>query len=1712
MIALTLSLFCCLVILLPQAVQAQQIPNCQSTYSQMLGKVTQNPAIKDLQGTLNLAASLGDMSNGEIRGNLDSIGTMLDAIEPDQIIGQMSTVGDRLGDTDLETIGILGGSIDNLMTGSNLNNFDSKLREVSNLYRTQYQNETDPAKKEQYAKRVQKLNDVMRTWSDMPGAVQQSHQSLSGKLQQTGIMSQINNANTVLNQAARPSTIGSNVSGLLGNLSNIDNQKLGNIRNRIDSICGLMTGGTVGDLVKNVISSYGAGLLAKAQEKLKEIATQTLTKLKDRVTGEAKEKTQEAIDSITAGALQSAKDTVESAALDGAIAQLGGVTQLLGSALTGGVGGVVGDAAAGAIGSAAGTAIGSAAGGTIGSITGMVSGVANAARQSSCLLPKPHEVIDCPQIECDPNIALKGVNSGSEIFIQRVEKYFKHQPDPKVSRIVYEAQNYQVNKAGERKRPPAAALPGVADVANNRGNIIDNLLQGIENQLMRKIEQALRQLVNGAMAQVKGQVNQVLSQHGHNLPDEKLDRWIQRTGNDVAGLSTGNGMQGAISSGQVSGVLNRADTDFRKMLKEEGITIPDTDIASVNRYLNGQVNTVAGKLINGELVPGLSMDRVLNTTRDKLNGLFNGLTGILPQSEIDRIANGIVGDLAAAGVTGDLSEVTTILKAGLGLVRDGCTDITFRATVTGPIVEPCQDNRWRDTCLIGELNVDKDYPLGRNLQANEEVLGGHVGSSTVYDKKSNFLNCLVPKHTPAVSPLLLREGWGYRKMCPGNKILRRVQNDEREEALDILSGVYGCLAPLPKCDLQNDWQKDTINWKNAEYGSYLASFNGALGSAVGGFLGVKVLAAKLKALLNNEQFNNLEKLLNPQDSTRPECKPAFWVRLMLDSCANQYILQNARKAGAFNKDGRSGDMSPRSCQLFRSMPIELEDKVRDPVTNELREEYNVADYIRRSFKGLLMDDYMPYIEYDRHKGGFAAQSKLYRDQNWPNRKITWKDEAKAEFKKGYDKIPQNLSLTHYMGEPVERILDPLHPFSPRYDVAETIDGQKLIDRNLLEGMTESKATLTADEVVYALGRGLQKYSCIPEEIVDPTQPRGYFEDGCTGYCSAVEVDLLSFRYKDFSLCMKLQATTNTQAFWDEYDINKQYYDLNYCQQPYTHPECEYGAVKDNEVCGSCGLAKLNWSLYAVTQTTCATTGVGCKEAAEYLAKAKNYTSICPACQTGARAEALERTRTRSNKLAQPIWGPTAVGDQWPVCSTRFDHTGNSVLCRQAKQTYGVTAAATGTENDPNIARNTLADVQQCINKDYKEICHAAAKPIRGMNFLKIRTRMGDVRTDDEFVPPVSTPSIASRAGSRVASATNRAIPVVTGVNFKERVANLTRAHPGEDPAFALGFREYFGNRRPYMQWHDTGKEAFQVGEEPDYWCDWGQNDAVMGVGRDYNSIHGKQARLCRYGGGAGIGNSCFQMSQWTQSPHDSVNNLAGSKWAELKLYQANCFREEGLNCLCQFPKIYKDRHSEDAILHAMGASLDVKVMEDGKLVAKTISWPLTWRGWIDSHEKDERFPFGLGVDGKARTAPQGSIIAGGLDEAKVNDVLIWYSGSGKMPMAARVVATQNLARHGSLDKVPNKSRWVKVKDVNNGKYMDTCGNTALLGRGRPRYFYPNKDELPPDIRSLMEEQVAFTYYCDDPDLGHCVQRDWENQGGWMRIYRPALDEVVEPPT
>ena len=208
-------------------------------------------------------------------------------------------------------------------------------------------------------------------------------------------------------------------------------------------------------------------------------------------------------------------------------------------------------------------------------------------------------------------------------------------------------------------------------------------------------------------------------------------------------------------------------------------------------------------------------------------------------------------------------------------------------------------------------------------------------------------------------------------------------------------------------------------------------------------------------------------------------------------------------------------------------------------------------------------------------------------------------------------------------------------------------------------------------------------------------------------------------------------------------------------------------------------------------------------------------------------------------------------------------------------------------------------------------------------------------------------------------------------------------------------------------------------------------------------------------------------------------------------------KNSGLNCLCQYEKVFKKLGGEDAMLAPAGGSFlrnQLEATRDGQpdLIQQVqINIPLGWRGYVSEPDSNLAFPSAAGGSGTASYAQSG------LDNAKSGDILVWPVSGSRFPRVAYVVEANNAAAYGGDGS--KSGNYIGIVDSNYGKYPDACGNTSMLGYGPKRYLYKAESNLPASTQKLYKQQLVYTTGCEDGSTFQCVEKDWGN----VRIFRPS---------
>lgn len=445
------------------------------------------------------------------------------------------------------------------------------------------------------------------------------------------------------------------------------------------------------------------------------------------------------------------------------------------------------------------------------------------------------------------------------------------------------------------------------------------------------------------------------------------------------------------------------------------------------------------------------------------------------------------------------------------------------------------DNRYQNYRRVGMIPGDMDVltRLGLPLtQASYQVQMGVLGfgiepitrgvAGSVPEKSMSVYT------TPKVSPLNLNEGWLLRSTCPRTPSTYGWMTDEEDvnrEDSDTTRREPSTDFKLPEDARQN-------------------VMTSMLEPAVKNVINcAPIKPAKQRCADSQKDANGIcAKGTNQCDYQG--CNPPFFIRLMEDSCANQYIASQSLFPTYINDSQSRPAITASLCQPLTIVPPDdcmkdangkcMEDPERKGV---VRHEYDAWRYLERAWYGTLVNNYFPAIyfptinhwdedyirPYQQELLNPDAPNKTYMHN--PNAQITapgidhyYEDRptsilpvatGAAQFRQPeYRPQIQDL-ITH----PYERIFDVTHPFTPRWDF-------EITDRDKYN-------------VCYSMGLqsppdycGSKNFWFIPGFNRLPTW-------GVPVNCASQPVDILRFREKRFDNCIMCRITANRDCFWSE---------------------------------------------------------------------------------------------------------------------------------------------------------------------------------------------------------------------------------------------------------------------------------------------------------------------------------------------------------------------------------------------------------------------------------------------------------------------------------------------------------------------------------------------------------------------------------------------------
>lgn len=172
-----------------------------------------------------------------------------------------------------------------------------------------------------------------------------------------------------------------------------------------------------------------------------------------------------------------------------------------------------------------------------------------------------------------------------------------------------------------------------------------------------------------------------------------------------------------------------------------------------------------------------------------------------------------------------------------------------------------------------------------------------------------------------------------------------------------------------------------------------------------------------------------ERNIKPKGGDPDPYDPA-WARLELDNCANQYILNHARFPLVVHEEaGSYRYVNETACQTMRLIPL----------TSEEKSDYDPARFLAESWKRLMIDAEhkvpdrpgpSPTEPHYASVGTFGNKGKfdLEITKAMPIPQCTEADPNQA-----VEKCFGKIKINELIEKVPERIYDPSHPFSPRWD-------------------------------------------------------------------------------------------------------------------------------------------------------------------------------------------------------------------------------------------------------------------------------------------------------------------------------------------------------------------------------------------------------------------------------------------------------------------------------------------------------------------------------------------------------------------------------------------------------------------------------------------------------------------------------------------------------
>ncbi len=246
-----------------------------------------------------------------------------------------------------------------------------------------------------------------------------------------------------------------------------------------------------------------------------------------------------------------------------------------------------------------------------------------------------------------------------------------------------------------------------------------------------------------------------------------------------------------------------------------------------------------------------------------------------------------------------------------------------------------------------------------------------------------------------------------------------------------------------------------------------------------------------------------------------------------------------------------------------------------------------------------------------------------------------------------------------------------------------------------------------------------------------------------------------------------------------------------------------------------------------------------------------------------------------------------------------------------------------------------------------------------------------------------------------------------------------------------------------------------------------------------------QARTHRH-----FGLSCIGRYEKTFKPGSAENMMllaSGAPWDQIVIEKCdNAGSGRPANCKPMTLKQYTDEGKP--------ANDDAKLFLKGN---KAVPIPLSWRGYAASLTVNNKFPmWGQSI------AP----LYTGLSNAQVGDIVYMplghnnsvssdYKGLAKLALVVQV----NLPSNSNCE--ADKNCFIKVLEPDNGKWPDVCGTTDTWGQMVARFYF-KPGHLPQEAIDEYTSLGLSSSSCAETRISQCEMPYWDS----MFLYRISEDE------